>query len=59
VKQKGEERKKIQNEIQLLNKERLEYIATQRPQESNESMLDAAMIKAVRQLAKEKNLSWQ
>lgn len=59
VMKKADERKKIQNEIQELNKKRQEYIATNTPRESKEAMLDAAMIKAVKAQAKSKNLEWQ
>ena len=59
VKQKSDERKSIQMEIQSLNKKRLEYIAAHTSKESKESMLDAAMINAIKQQAKSKNLTWQ
>jgi hypothetical protein len=59
VKQKSEERKTIQLEIQSLNKKRLEYIASHAPQGNKEAMLDAAMINAIKQQAKSKNLTWQ
>jgi chemotaxis methyl-accepting protein methylase len=58
VKEKAEERAKIQSEIQSLNKKRQEYIATNTPKEEANTMLDAAMIKAVRERAKEKNLNF-
>ena len=58
VKMKAEERSKIQSEIQTLNKKRQEYIATNTPKEVGEASLDAAMIKAVREKAKEKDLSF-
>jgi len=59
IKQKSEERKTIQLEIQSLNKKRLEYIASHTPQGNKEAMLDAAMINAIKQQAKTKNLTWQ
>lgn len=59
VRQKASERKKIQQEIQELNKKRQEYIATHSQQENDDTMLDAAMIKAIREKAKEKNMFWQ
>jgi hypothetical protein len=59
VKSKSEERTKIQNEIQALSKKRMEYIATHTAEREKDSMLDAAMIKAVRQRAAEKNLNWK
>ncbi len=58
VKQKAEERAKIQSEIQSLNKKRQEYIAANTPKEESETMLDAAMIKAVKEKAKQKNLNF-
>jgi hypothetical protein len=59
VKQKSEERKTIQLEIQSLNKKRLEYIASHTPQGNKEALLDAAMINAIKQQAKPKGLTWQ
>jgi hypothetical protein len=58
VKQKADERKKIQDEIQSLNKKRQEYITANTPKTESDAMLDAAMIKAVREKAKTKNLSF-
>ena len=58
VKQKADERRKIQEELQVLNKKRHEYIAANTPKEVSDTMLDAAMIKAVKEKAKEKNLSF-
>jgi len=58
VTQKANERKKIQNEIQELSKKRQEYIATHSQKESAETMLDGAMIKAIRDKARSKNLVW-
>lgn len=59
VAQKAAERKKIQTEIQELNKKRQEYISAHSQKESEESMLDAAMIKAIREKAKSKSLIWK
>jgi hypothetical protein len=59
VKQKSDERSSIQNEIQELNKKRQEYIASHTSQEQKDSMLDAAMIKAIREKARSKNLIWK
>jgi hypothetical protein len=59
VKQKSEERAKIQAEIQSLNKKRLEYIQANTPKDNTDTMLDAAMIKAVKEQAKGKNLNFQ
>jgi hypothetical protein len=58
VKEKGEERAKIQSEIQSLNKKRQEYLLANTPKEVNETMLDAAMIKAIKEKAKGMNLSF-
>lgn len=59
IKQKSDERKTIQLEIQSLNKKRMEYIASHTSQANKEAMLDAAMINAIKQQAKTKNLTWQ
>ncbi|MBS1542539.1 MAG: VWA domain-containing protein [Bacteroidetes bacterium] len=59
VQQKAVERKKIQDEIQELNKQRQAYIASHRPKGNEDSMLDAAMINAVREQAKGKGLVWE
>ena len=56
--QKTNERTNIQKEIQLLNKKRQEYILSNPSAESKDAMLDAAMIKTVREYAKTKNLTW-
>ena len=59
VKKKAEERQVIQVEIQSLNKIRREYIAAHTSKEDEKSMLDGAMIQAIREQAKTKNLVWQ
>lgn len=59
VKQKTDERKEIQAEIQELNKKRQEYIASHTTQEQKDSMLDAAMIKSVREKGRSKKLVWE
>lgn len=59
VKQKSEERRKIQRKIQELNKKRQEYIAAHTPQESKDAMLDAAMIKSIKEKARTKRLVWE
>jgi len=59
VTKKGNERKAIQNEIQELNKKRQQYIAAHSPKASDETMLDAALIKAIREKAKTLDLVWQ
>jgi hypothetical protein len=58
VKAKSDERKQIQTEIQELNKKRQEYIATHTTK-ANENSLDGAMMNAVKQQAKTKNLKWK
>ena len=58
VSQKTEERKAIQQEIQTLNKKRVDYISANTPKESEQSMLDAAMIKAIKEQARLKKLEW-
>jgi hypothetical protein len=59
VNKKADDRKKIQDEIQTLNSKRQEYISTHTAKENKETMLDAAMIDAVKKRAKEKNLNWK
>lgn len=59
VKQKSDERKTIQLEIQTLNKKRLDYITAHASQGNKDAMLDAAMINAIKQQAKTKDLTWQ
>ncbi len=58
VAQKAEERKAIQNEIQTLNKKRLEYIKTNTSKESNDTSLDGAMLRSIKVQAKSKKLNW-
>lgn len=58
VAQKSQERMAIQNEIQLLNKKRLEYIQTNTPKESVDKSLDGAMMRSIKVQAKSKNLNW-
>ena len=59
IKQKSEERTKIQGEIQSLNKKRLEYISKNTPQSTKDKMLDASMMKAIREQGSAKNLKWE
>jgi hypothetical protein len=58
VKQKSDERARIQKEIQTLNEKRRLYIAQQQSGKSAEGMLDGSMIKAIKEKAKDKKLSW-
>jgi hypothetical protein len=41
-----------------INKKRQEYIAANTSQAEKDTMLDAAMIKAIKEKAKAKNFSW-
>ena len=59
VKQKAVEREEIQNEIQSLNRKRQEYIVANTPKDEQGTMLDEAMIKAIKQQAASKNFSWK
>ena len=59
VEQKTAERQKIQSEIQSLNTKRQEYIAVNTPKDSEANMLDAAMIKSIKDQAKTKSLTWK
>src|SRR5687768_12981070 len=47
IRQKSEERTKVQAEIQSLNKKRQEYIFKNTPPSSADKMLDASMMKAI------------
>jgi hypothetical protein len=58
VAQKAEERKAIQNEIQTLNKKRLEFIKTNTTKEINDTSLDGAMMRSIKVQAKSKKLNW-
>jgi hypothetical protein len=59
IRQKSEERTKIQVEIQSLNEKRLEYIANNTSQSTKDKMLDASMLKAIREQGSAKNLKWK
>jgi hypothetical protein len=58
ITQKSEERIKIQTEIQSLNKKRLEHISRNTPQSSKDKMLDASIMKAIKEQGGAKNLKW-
>jgi hypothetical protein len=58
VKQKTEERARIQAEIQKLNQQRKAYQEKNKPAESTENSLDGSMIKSIKTQAKSKNLTW-
>lgn len=59
VQQKAAERKRIQQEIQTLNQQRQAYIAEHMPADAAGGQLDAAMLRAVREQARLKKLSWK
>ena len=59
IKQKSEKRTKIQVEIQSLNKKRQEYISNNTSQSSKDKMLDASMMKAIKEQGRAKNLKWK
>lgn len=58
IKQKSEERTKVQAEIQSLNKQRLDYILKNTPQSSKDKMLDASLMNAIKEQGRAKNLRW-
>lgn len=58
VKQKASERERIQKEIQVLSEKRRVFLAEKNAASSQESMLDASMIKAIKDKAKTKDLRW-
>jgi hypothetical protein len=57
VKEKSEERTRIQKEIQSLSTKRQEFIQQNQPKDQA-NMLDAAMIKAIKSQASRKKLNW-
>ncbi len=57
IKTKRLERKKIQNEIAQLNKQRLEYVAKQTKKDDNQ--LRNAMVEAIKTQAIKKNYTWE
>ena len=59
VKQKSEQRTRIQAGMQSLNKKRLDYIYKNTSQSSKDKMLDASMMKAIKEQGKAKNLKWE
>lgn len=59
VAQKAEERKKIQAEIDKLNKERDAYVAKQRTTKAGQATLDEAIVNVMRQQAKKKNFVFE
>jgi hypothetical protein len=59
VKQKSTERSTVQKEIQELSVKRQQYIDAHTTKEQKDAMLDAAMIRSIKETAKAKNLSWK
>jgi len=59
IKQKSEQRTGIQAEIQSLNNKRVEYISKNTPQNVKDKMLDASMMKAIKEQGRAKNLKWK
>jgi hypothetical protein len=59
VNKKAQERAAIQKEIQLLNEKRSVYITEQSKGKSSTASLDASMMKAIKEKAKDKNLTWK
>jgi hypothetical protein len=59
VRLKSEQRAKIQAEIQSLNAKRLEYISSHAPEATKDQMLDASLLKAIREQGGAKNLTWK
>ena len=59
IRQKSEERTNIRAGIQSLNKKRREYIYKNTSQSSKDKMLDASMMKAIKEQGKAKNLKWK
>jgi hypothetical protein len=58
VAKKAEERQGIQKEIQELAVKRQKFIDEHTTKEEKDAMLDAAMLKAIKERAKTKSLSW-
>ncbi len=57
IAQKSKERADIQSEIQKLNRQRDEYVLKQQAAESDHSMLDQAILTALKNQAKERNFT--
>ena len=56
---KKKERQKIQKEIIELNKKREDYVQKQKAENSQENVLDDAMLKAIKTQAKSKNFKFE
>jgi hypothetical protein len=59
IRQKSEERIKIQVEIQSLNQKRQEHIFKNTPQSSRDNLLNASMMKAIKEQGHAKNFKWE
>ena len=59
IKAKAQERERIQKDIQTLNKKRMEYVAEKQKEAGEESMLDKAMIGAIKKQAAEKEFKFK
>ena len=59
VETKKKEREKIQKEIIELNKKREEYVKKQQTENASETVLDDAMLKAIKTQAKSKNFKFE
>lgn len=58
VKGKSEERAKIKQEIQELNKKRRKYVAKKKAESNSKDELNSVMMKAIKKQAKRKNYEW-
>jgi len=56
---KAREREAIQKQIQMLSKKRSEYIAVNASKSGQDLMLDAVMLKSVKEKAKAKQMTWE
>lgn len=56
---KSKERESVQKEIQELSLKRQQYIDAHTTPEQKDAMLDAAMMKSIKETAKAKNFSWE
>jgi hypothetical protein len=59
VAKKSADRKAIQKEISDLSIKRQQYIEANTPKEQQDTMLDATMIKSIKEKARTKNLTWE
>jgi hypothetical protein len=59
VAKKSSERSSIQKEIQDLSVKRQQYIDANTPKAEKDAMLDAAMMKSIKEKGRTKNLSWE